>query len=178
MVAVLLSLALAAAPADKVEIGRAAPAINLPATQIDAVLPDKKDAKSLSLEDFKGKKNVVLFFFPKAMTKGCTIESCGFRDKLDDFAKLDTVVLGISVDPLDDQTKFTEKEKLTFPLLADSDKKVAEEYGVLNEKGVSKRTTFVIDKQGFVRRIYYEMKVDTHPQEVLDYVKANLAEKK
>ena len=175
MLAVVLSAALFAAD---IQEGQPAPAVDLPATQIDKVLPDKKDAKTISLDDFKGKKNVVLYFFPKAMTKGCTIESCGFRDKLDDFAKTDTVVLGISVDPLDDQVKFTDKEKLTFPLLADADKKTTEAYGILNDKGMAKRTTFVIDKKGVVRKIYREMKVDTHPQEVLDFVKGHLVDSK
>jgi thioredoxin-dependent peroxiredoxin len=177
MLAVVLSAALLSAGA-KIEEGQPAPAVSLPATQIEKVLPDKKDAKTISLDDFKGKKNVVLYFFPKAMTKGCTIESCGFRDKLDDFAKADTVVLGISVDPLDDQVKFTDKEKLTFPLLADADKKVTDAFGVLNEKGMAKRTTFVIDKKGVVRKIYREPKVDSHPQEVLDYVKEHLVDSK
>src|SRR5438034_299937 len=102
----------AAIAADKKELkeGDPAPAVNLQATQIEKVLPDKKDAKTLNLKDFEGKKNVVLFFYPKAMTKGCTIESCGFRDKVEEFAKLDTVVIGISTDTLADQVKFTEKE--------------------------------------------------------------------
>src|SRR5947207_1444898 len=95
----------------KVEEGKPAPAFELPATQISTVLPDKKDAKTISLKDFEGKKNVVLFFYPKAMTRGCTIESNGFSKVVGDYAKLDTVVLGISVDKLDDQEKFTEKEK-------------------------------------------------------------------
>ena len=162
----------------KVAEGQPAPAVSLPATQIDKVLPDKKDAKTLSLDDFKDKKNIVLYFYPKAMTAGCTKESCAFRDKLDDFAKTDTVVLGISVDPLDDQVKFTDKEKLTFPLLADSDKKIADEYGVLNDKGMAKRTTFVIDKKGVVRKVYRDVKVDGHAQDVLDFVKDHLADSK
>ncbi len=162
----------------KVEEGQPAPAVSLPATQIDKVLPDKKDAKAIGLDDFKGKKNVVLYFYPKAMTSGCTKESCAFRDKLDDFAKTDTVVLGISVDPLEKQQQFTEKEGLTFPLLADADKKTAEEYGVLNDKGMAKRTTFVIDKKGVVRKVYRDVKVDGHAQDVLDFVKEHLVDGK
>src|ERR1700741_4152566 len=115
MFALVLTLALADAP--KVEEGTPAPDFELQATQIDKILPDKKDAKTLSLKDLKG-KTVVLFFYPKAMTRGCTIESCGFRDKAEEFAKENTVVLGISTDTLDDQDKFTKKEKLSFPLLA------------------------------------------------------------
>ena len=174
----LLCAAAAFAADYKVEEGQPAPAVSLPATQIDKVLPDKKDAKTLSLDDFKDKKNVVLYFYPKAMTSGCTKESCAFRDKLDDFAKTDTVVLGISVDPLDAQLQFTDKEKLTFPLLADSDKKITDAYGVLNDKGMAKRTTFVIDKKGVVRKVYRDVKVDGHAQDVLDFVKEHLVDSK
>ncbi len=110
------------------KVGEPAPAFDLPATQIDKVLPDKKDAKTLSLKDLKG-KNVVLFFYPKALTKGCTIESCGFRDRVEKFAALDTVIVGISNDTLELQGKFTSKEKLSFPLLADTDKSVTKAYG-------------------------------------------------
>ena len=86
----------------------------------------------------------MLFFYPKAMTKGCTIESCGFRDKLDELAKLDTVVIGISTDKLDDQMKFIEKEKLNFPLLADNEKTVAKAFGVPTTLGFAKRQSFLI----------------------------------
>ena len=79
----------------KVEVGKKAPDVTLPATSIEKALPDKKDATTLSLKDFQGKKNVVLYFYPRAMTPGCTVESCGFRDKIGDFSKLDTVVIGI-----------------------------------------------------------------------------------
>jgi peroxiredoxin Q/BCP len=162
---------------NKVEVGKPAPPIDLQATQIDKVLPDKKDARTLSLKDLKG-KNVVLFFYPKAMTPGCTMESCGFRDRVKEFEKLDTVVLGISTDKLADQEKFTEKETLNFPLLADPDKKIAKEYGVLSPRGFAQRATFVIDKQGIVRKIYPSANAKTNPDEVLKYVKENLADKK
>jgi peroxiredoxin Q/BCP len=181
MLYAVLALSALSVSADAPQEGKPAPEITLPATSIDKVFPDKKDAKTISLKDFQGEKgkNVVLFFYPKAMTQGCTIESCGFRDKLDDFAKLDTVVLGISVDGLDDQVKFTEKEKLAFPLLADADKKIAKAYGVLNEdRGFANRTTFVIDKKGVVRKIYTKVDPKTHPEEVATFVKENLVEKK
>jgi peroxiredoxin Q/BCP len=163
--------------AGKVEVGKPAPDFTLPATQIEKALPDKKDAKTLSLRDLQG-KNVVLYFYPKAMTPGCTRESCGFRDLSREFAKLDTVVLGISTDTLTDQAKFTEKESLNFPLLADADKKVAQEYGVLNPaRGFASRATFVIDRKGIVRKVYPAANADKNPQEVLDWVRENLAEK-
>jgi peroxiredoxin Q/BCP len=84
------------------------------------------------------------------------------------------VLIGISVDKLEDQMKFIEKEKLTFPLMADSDKTGAKEFGVLNEKGYANRWTFVIDKKGVVRKIYNKVDTGKHPDEVLEYVKDNL----
>ena len=90
------------------------------------------------------------------------------------------MVIGISTDTLDDQQKFTDKEKLTFPLFADADKKVSKGYGVLAGQGYAQRSTFVIDKKGVLRRIYMPGAVDVnrHPEEVLAYIKENLAEKK
>src|SRR5262249_24290841 len=119
-------------------------------------------------------KTVVLFFFPKAMTPGCTVESCGFRDKIEDLAKLDTVVIGISVDTLEDQQKFTDKEKLNFPLYADTTKEVTKAYGVLGSNGLPMRQTFIIDKEGNVRKIFTTVKPQGHPDEVITYIKENL----
>jgi len=165
-----------ALPADKpLKEGDKAPDIAIPATQIEKVLPDKKDAKTLKLSDLKGKKNVVVYFYPKAMTRGCTIESCGFRDVSDQLAKLDTVVIGVSTDTLGEQQQFTDKEKLNFPLLADSDKKVTEAFGALSPRGMAQRYTFVIDKTGTIKKAYTNVNVQNHPQEVVTYVKENLA---
>jgi len=174
MTAVLLAAAIVSA--DPPMEGKPAPDIKLPATQIGKVIPNAKpDTKELSLKDLKG-KNVVLFFFPKAMTPGCTLESCGFRDKIDDLAKLDTVVIGISCDTIEDQQKFTDKEKLNFPLFADTTKDIAKAYGVLNaERGVPNRLTFIIDKQGNVSKIYTKVTPKDHPDEVVKYVKENLS---
>jgi len=159
----------------KAEVGKPAPAIELPATSIDKVLPDKKDARTLSLKDLQG-KNVVLFFYPKSLTKGCTIESCGFRDKVKEFAKVDTVIIGISTDDMDLQKKFTEKEKLNFPLFADADKKATKAYGALNEKsGMASRYTYVIDKKGVIRKIYTKVSPSDHPGEVLKFVEDELS---
>jgi peroxiredoxin Q/BCP len=154
--------------------GDKAPDVQLSATQSEKALPDAK-GKTLKLSDLKGTRNVVLFFFPKAMTRGCTIESCGFRDLTDKFAKLDTVVIGISTDTLDDQQKFTDKESLNFPLFADPDKKATQAYGALGQRGFASRYTFVIDKQGVVRKVYTTVNPQNHPEEVLKYVKENLA---
>src|SRR5689334_13497423 len=114
----LIAFPLLAAPP---KVDEPAPAFDLAAANIKSVFPDKKDAKHLTLADFKG-KNVVLFFYPKAMTKGCTIESCGFRDRAKKFEEANTVLLGISTDKLDAQEKFVKKEMLTYPLLADPGK--------------------------------------------------------
>lgn len=156
------------------DVGKPAPAIDLAATSVGSVLPDKKDATSLSLKDLKG-KNVVLFFYPKAMTKGCTVESCGFRDRVEKFAAADTVILGISTDKLDAQDQFTKKEKLSFPLLADPEKKVTKAYGALGPKGFASRYTFVIDKKGVLRKVYTKVSPKDHPDEVLDFVKESLS---
>jgi len=88
------------------------------------------------------------------------------------------VILGVSTDTLDLQRQFCEKEKLNFPVLADADKKIAREYGVLGPRGFAQRATFVIDKQGIVRKIYPSANAATNPEEVLTYVKEHLAEKK
>ena len=174
------ALAVPAAAKDdtpRIKVGKLAPNFALPATSIDKALPDKKDARTLSLKDFRGKKNVVLFFYPKAMTRGCTIESCGFRDRIKKFAALDTVVLGISTDNLEAQQKFTDKENLNYPLLADPDKKVTKEFGALGPRGVASRYTFVIDKSGVVRKAYTKVDTGKHPDEVLKFIKENLAGK-
>jgi thioredoxin-dependent peroxiredoxin len=159
----------------KIQEGKPVPEFTLPAANIDKGFQSLKDAKTLTLpKDAKG-KNVVLFFFPKALTKGCTIESCGFRDKIKDFEKLNTVVIGISTDMLEKQVEFTTKEKLNFPLLADSEKTVTKQFGVFNEeKGFANRWTFIIDKNGVVRKIYDKVDTGKHPDEVLEYVKENL----
>jgi peroxiredoxin Q/BCP len=156
------------------EVGKPAPAIDLPATSVGTVLPGKKGEATLTLKDLKG-KNVVLFFYPKAMTKGCTVESCGFRDRVEKFAAVGTVILGISTDKLDAQDQFTKKEKLSFPLLADPEKKVTKAYGALGPKGFASRYTFVIDKNGVLRKVYTKVSPANHPDEVLNYVKENLA---
>ena len=179
-VAVLgLSIALSVSAATP-EVGKPAPAFDLPAANIQSVFKDKKDGDKISLSDFKGVngKNVVLFFYPKAMTKGCTIESCGFRDRTKKFTELDTVLVGISTDKLDAQEKFVKKEMLTFPLLADPEKTTTKAYGALGLAGFASRYTFVIDKTGTLRKVYTKVGAATHPDEVLDYVKENLAKPK
>ena len=168
-------LASTAAPADdtmlKVKVGDKFPDVPLAAAQIDKV---KKDAKTLSIADLKG-QTVVIFFYPAALTKGCTVESCGFRDlmKAEEFPK-DVVVLGASGDAVPKQQEFIDKEKLPMPLLADTELKLIKELGILNAKGTaSQRFTFVVDKDGKIAKIYGTGKIDVnkHPKEVLEFVK-------
>jgi peroxiredoxin Q/BCP len=167
--AVILSGFALAADATPPKEGSKAPDIDLPAI-------GAKGGK-LKLSSYWGAngKNVVLYFYPKAMTSGCTIESCGFRDVADKFAALDTVVIGISTDKLADQQKFTDKESLNFPLVADADKEATRAYGALSPRGFANRYTFVIDKQGVVRKVYKAVNPKAHPEEVLNYVKEHLA---
>ena len=118
--------------------------------------------------------NVVLYFYPKADTPGCTKEACSFRDELPRLGAVDAVVLGASPDPVKAVAKFKEKYALPFSLLADEDHKVAEQYGVWQEKvnygktymGVV-RTTFIIGKDGRIAKIFPKVKVDGHTEEVL-----------
>lgn len=143
-------------------------------------LPSSDDNRTIALDDFAGKKTVVLYFYPKADTPGCTKEACGFRDALADYDKAKVAVLGISPDPVEDVTKFARKFNLNFPLLADADHAVAEKYGVWGEKNMygktymgALRTTFVIDKQGRVAHVFEKVKPEGHDQEVLAWLKEN-----
>ena len=131
-----------------------------------------QNGKKVKLSSFKGKKNIVLYFYPKDMTPGCTTQACDFRDQLKKFKN--TVILGVSIDSQERHQKFIEKYDLPFSLLADTDKKVVQKYGVWQEKklygktfmGIV-RTTFLIDKTGTVKKIFPKVKVKTHIEEVL-----------
>jgi peroxiredoxin Q/BCP len=128
----------------------------------------------VALKDFKGKKNVLLYFYPKASTPGCTIQACGIRDSSIDFDALDTVVLGVSPDAPPKLQKFIDKYDLNFDLLADEDHAIAEKYGVWGLKkfmgrefmGIL-RTSFLIDKDGRLKHILNKVNTKTHDQEVL-----------
>ena len=132
----------------------------------------------VSLSDFKGRP-VVLFFYPKDDTSGCTTEACSFRDNLPRFNDLDAVVLGVSPDSVKSHKKFKEKFDLPYPLIADEDKKIVNAYGVWGEKsmygrkymGVS-RTTFVIDRDGKIARVFEKVKPADHAVEVAEAVAA------
>ena len=140
-----------------------------------------QDGSSISLGDFREKKNVVLYFYPKAMTPGCTIQACGIRDKERSFSDNETVVLGVSPDSVDRLGKFVEKEKLNFTLLSDEEKMTIKKYGVWGAKkfmgkqydGVL-RTTFIIGKDGRVKHIMDKVKTKTHHDDVLQFIQENL----
>lgn len=152
----------------KVKVGDQFPEVPLAAAQIDKV---KKDAKTVSIADLKG-KTVVIFFYPKALTPGCTVESCGFRDASKDFPE-NVVLLGASGDTVAKQQEFITKEKLPMALLADTDLKLIKELGILGKAGgtTPKRITFVVDKDGKIAKIYEKVTPKDHPQEVLEFVK-------
>jgi len=149
--------------------GRQAPAFTLPAST----------GGEVSLQDFAGKQHVVLYFYPRDMTPGCTQEACSFRDLRAEFEQAGAAILGVSTDDLASHARFTEAHALSFPLLSDTDAAVATQYGVWKEKrqygrtymGIE-RTTFVIDKAGIIRRIYPKVKVDQHADAVLEFVRS------
>jgi peroxiredoxin Q/BCP len=130
-----------------------------------------QEGKTISLSDYKGKKNVILYFYPKDDTPGCTREACTFRDDLAIFQKANTEILGVSTDTVSSHQKFVKKYQLSFPLLADDQKVVAEQYGALNERGSASRMTFLIDKEGVIRKVVAKVKVDGHSQELQEILK-------
>ena len=128
----------------------------------------------VALKDFKGNAHVVLYFYPKAMTPGCTVQACGLRDTQQELATLDAVAIGISPDPSARLAKFEEKHALNFPLLSDEDHAVADAYGAWGLKqfmgkeymGIL-RTTFIIDKQGRLTHVMDKVKTKSHHDDVL-----------
>ncbi|TWI52644.1 thioredoxin-dependent thiol peroxidase [Halalkalibacter nanhaiisediminis] len=152
------------------KIGQKAPTFSLPSN----------NSKTVSLEDYRG-KNVILYFYPKDMTPGCTTQACDFRDRIEDFSDLDTVILGVSPDPVARHEKFIDKYQLPFELLADEEHEVAESYGVWQLKknfgkeymGIE-RSTFVINKDGVLVKEWRKVRVKDHVEEALTYVKEEL----
>lgn len=151
-----------------IEVGKKAPNFSL---------FDSNGVK-ISLNDFKGRK-VVLYFYPKDMTSGCTKEACDFRDFFPNFKKIKTAIMGISPDSTTSHKKFIEKYNLPFTLLSDEKKEVIQKYGVWKEKtmygkkymGVE-RTTFIIDENGKIMKIFPKVKVNGHVEEVLKVLKS------
>ncbi|MEC0249371.1 thioredoxin-dependent thiol peroxidase [Paenibacillus chitinolyticus] len=150
-----------------INTGRQAPDFELPAN----------NGQQVKLSDFKGKK-VVLYFYPKDMTPGCTTQACDFRDKHTEFESLNAVILGVSTDSLKRHEKFIDKYSLPFLLLADEDHAVAEIYGVWKEKSMYgktfmgiERSTFLIDEEGVLIKEWRKVKVKGHIEEALTYLK-------
>jgi len=149
-------------------IGKPAPDFSLPATT----------GQTISLKQFKGKKTVVLYFYPKDETPGCTREACDFRDLNAEFEKFNTVILGVSTDGMESHQHFREKQHLPFPLLSDEDATVSKMYGVYKQKNLYgkksmgiERTTFVIDRTGRIAQIYPKVKVEGHVADLLEFVR-------
>jgi len=149
------------------EIGKKAPAF---------ILTDS-NGKKYSLSNFSGKK-VILYFYPKDMTSGCTKEACDFRDAFSDFKKLKVEVIGISIDSVVSHKKFAEKYDLPFVLLSDEKKEVVEKYDVWKEKSMYgkkymgiERTTFIIDEKGMIRNIFSKVKVAGHVEKIIEALK-------
>lgn len=153
------------------KIGNMAPAFTL----------QDQNGDKVSLKDFKGKKNVVVYFYPKAMTPGCTVQACGIRDYKKEFAKLKTEVLAISPDSPERLKRFEDKQDLNFTLLSDEDHKVADKYGSWGPKkfmgkeydGIL-RQTFIVGIDGKLKEIMNKFKTKTHHDDVLAYIKENL----
>jgi thioredoxin-dependent peroxiredoxin len=134
--------------------------------------------REITLSDFAGKEAVVLYFYPKDDTPGCTKEACAFRDLVGQFEAAGAAIVGISPDTVESHEEFADKFGLPFPLLADPDHKIADTYGVWKEKmnygktywGIE-RTTFVIDRSGKVAKVYPRVKVEDHADKVLEFVR-------
>lgn len=151
-----------------VEEGKKAPDFTLPAA----------DGSTVRLRELRGQP-VVLYFYPKDDTPGCTREACGFQESLAHIRRTGATVLGVSPDGVDSHQRFADKYSLRFPLLADTDKKVATKYGAWGEKVMYGkkvtgmiRSTFVIDAEGTVRKVFPRVRVDGHAEKVLEALKA------
>lgn len=149
------------------KVGDKVPEITLPSST----------GKDISFKDFNGKK-IVLYFYPRDETPGCTKEACGFRDLSKDFEEANTVILGVSKDSLKSHEKFKEKHSLPFPLLSDENLELMEKFGVWKEKSMYGRTflgversTFLIDKNGIIQKEWRKVKVVGHMDEVLKAAK-------
>ena len=151
-------------------------AIGQTAPDFEVVGQQEGQPRPLKLSDFRGRKNVVLYFYPRDFTPVCTREACGFRDLYEELASQDTEVIGVSVDDDASHGRFAEKHGVTFPLVSDPDKALAQKYGATsrlrNLLGSTKRVTYVIDKRGVITAVFEsELRASYH----VDGVKAAIA---
>lgn len=128
---------------------------------------ESTDGTNISLNNYRGKSNVVLYFYPEDMTSGCTIEAQNFRNDRDKFAAANTTILGVSKDSREKHQQFTEKDQLNFPLLVDEDQSICDAYGVPVEDQWPKRWTFLIGKDGKILKAYRKVDARTHSAELL-----------
>jgi peroxiredoxin Q/BCP len=154
-----LAMAWAVAAAPLPAVGQMAPAVALPS----------QDGGTVDLKSFRGKW-VVLYFYPKDMTQGCTIEAHNFQQDLAKYEKQNTVIVGVSVDNTDSHKEFCTKESLTFKLLSDTDRKVVDEYGSLSPNGMALRNTFLIDPTGKIVQVWTKVSPPKHSEEVLAFL--------
>src|SRR5436189_5623960 len=155
-ITLLLSLGAVLFAADVPQPGQPAPTVTLPS----------QDGTPVSLNEFSGKW-VVLYFYPKDMTQGCTIEAHNFQRDLAKYDHANAVILGVSVDSVDSHKQFCAKDSLTFKLLSDTDKKVVDSYGSLSPNGVAARNTFLIDPKGKINKVWTGVNPNAHSEEVL-----------
>src|SRR5690348_11900837 len=151
-----LALGASAFAAEAPQVGQAAPDFTLPS----------QEGSTVSLKQFHGKW-VVLYFYPKDMTQGCTIEAHNFQQDLPKYDKANAAIVGVSVDSVDSHKEFCTKESLTFKLLADTDKMVVDSYGSLSPRGIASRNTFLIDPSGKVAKVWTGVNPSKHSEEVL-----------
>ncbi|HEY6420219.1 MAG TPA: thioredoxin-dependent thiol peroxidase [Candidatus Binataceae bacterium] len=176
-------------PSGKISATKSAkkPAVASPSASASTAFTGKKapafelsdrSGKTVSLKDLVGRKNLVLYFYPKDMTTGCTMQACGFNDNIGAIRKMGAEVVGVSADSPALHQKFTDKYSLGFPLLSDPENRVTRLYGVYKKKSMYgreymgiERTTFVIDKDGVVRKVFPKVKVNGHTEEVIAALK-------
>ncbi len=139
------------------------------------------EGKKVSLADFRG-KNVVLYFYPKDDTPGCTKEACSFRDSFGKIRSLGAVILGVSLDTAESHKKFREKYNLPFPLLVDKDGEISKKYNAftqyLRTLRFSKRMTYIIDREGIIRKIYAKVDISKHSENIYNDLESIVAEEK
>ena len=156
-----LAVGMMAAAAPMPAVGQQAPTVVLPS----------QDGTTVDLKSFRGKW-VVLYFYPKDMTQGCTIEAHNFQQDLAKYEAQNAVIVGVSVDNTDSHKEFCTKESLTFRLLSDTDRKVVDEYGSLSPNGVAMRNTFLIDPTGKIVQVWTKVSPPKHSEEVLEALAA------